>query len=576
MQAKQIGTATATATATPPPPKPDMFCFQCEQTEHGTGCTVVGVCGKTPEVSSLQDLLIHQLKGISFYMIRARKLGGSARHIDDFILPAMFSTLTNVNFDPTRFVEFNKTASKYLAEAKALYEAKAKETKQQTETIKDDVLASVKQNSTVEDLEKLGEQVGVLGRRAMLGEDISGLQELIVYGLKGLSAYADHALYLGKYDPEVVAFVYEALDGVGYGNLSADGLLGLALRVGECNFKVMALLEDAATSTYGHPTPTTVRTTAVKGKCILVSGHDLRDLHDILVQTEGTGINVYTHGELLPGHGYPELKKFKHLVGNYGGAWQLQKMDFALFPGPIVMTTNCLIEPKQSYKNRIFTRSVVGWPGVQHIPNDDFSKVIEAAKAAKGFEKDETPRFIQTGFGRNTVLSIAGQVIDAVKAGTVKHFFFIGGCDGSEGERNYFKELALNSPKDSMILTAGCGKYRFNKFDFGTVGGLPRLVDMGQCNDAYGAIQVGLALAKAFNTDVNSLPLSFAVSWFEQKAVAVLLTLLHLNVQNIHLGPHLPGFATPAILRILQEKFQLRPISPDVRGELDVMLKNHK
>jgi hydroxylamine reductase len=334
----------------------------------------------------------------------------------------------------------------------------------------------------------------------------------------------------------------------------------MAMKVGEMNLNIMELLDAGGTEKYGHPEPTKVSVTNVKGKCILVSGHDLHDLELILQQTDGKGINVYTHGELLPAHGYPGLKKYKHLVGNYGGAWQLQKLEFTTFPGPIVVTTNCIIEPKKSYKDRIFTRNVVGWPGVKHIEGDDFSEVVSMAEQMEGFKADDPkPKEITVGFGRNAVMSVAPLVVDAVKSGQIKHFFLIGGCDGAEGERNYFRDVALNSPKDTVILTLACGKYRFNKMDFGEVAGLPRLLDIGQCNDAYSAIQIAGALAKAFNTDVNGLPLSFVISWFEQKAVAVLLTLLHLGVKNIHLGPHLPAFATPNMLDMLVKTFNLTP-----------------
>jgi len=558
------------------PPHPetkqnDMFCFQCEQTQNGSGCTTVGVCGKTPETAALQDLLIHQLKGLSFYATRARALGVTLpAEVDLFSLESLFSTLTNVNFDSDRFVGYLNTMQKHIATSKSLYESAAKKKGIAIES--PPINYSLGDNTTLEKLEAKGREVGIEGRREKLGADICGLQEMIVYGIKGMAAYADHAAVYGKRDPAIFDFIYSAMDKVGHGNLGANELLNLSLEVGKANLRVMQLLEESELALYGNPSPQKVRVTGVKGKAILVSGHDLKDVHEILKQTEGTGINVYTHGELLPAHGYPELKKYPHLVGNYGGAWQLQKMDFATFPGPIVMTTNCLIEPKKSYKARIYTRNAVGWPGVEHIQGYDFSKVVEQAKSMPGFTKDEPPRYITTGFGKNAVLNVAGPVIEAVKAGAIKHFFFIGGCDGSEGERNYFKELALGAPKDSVILTAGCGKFRFNKHEFGDINGIPRLLDMGQCNDSYGAIQVASALANAFKTDVNGLPLSFAVSWFEQKAVAVLLTLLSLNVQNIHLGPNLPGFATPLMLQILQDKFKLKTINPNIHEELKIMM----
>jgi hydroxylamine reductase len=547
----------------------DMFCFQCEQTQNGSGCVTVGVCGKTPETAALQDLLVHQVKGISTYANRLTKLGEPIpANVNEFTLQSLFSTLTNVNFDSERFVGSLKQSQEILNNLKNTYQKKSNEKV-------DGKPFDLQGFSTLEQLEQRGHEVGILKRKEVLGEDITGLQELITYGIKGMAAYADHALVLGKQDPAVSEFIYQAFDSIQNGNLGANELLDLAMKVGQMNLRVMGLLEEGGTGRYGNPVPTQVRVTPVKGKCILVSGHDLRDVEEVLKQTQGTGINVYTHGELLPAHGYPKLKQ-PHLVGNYGGAWQLQKMDFAAFPGPIVMTTNCLIEPKKSYKDRLFTRSVVGWPGVKHIDNYNFKPVVDLALASKGFEKDEPARYVTVGFGKNTVLGLADTVINAIKTGDIKHFFFIGGCDGSEGERNYFKELALATPKDSVILTAGCGKFRFNKFNFGTTnGGIPRLLDVGQCNDSYGAIQIAVALAKALNMDVKDLPLSFAVSWFEQKAVAVLLSLLSLNIQNIHLGPHLPGFCTPTMLKILQDKFQLKTINLDIQQELSQMLKNN-
>lgn len=555
-----------------------MFCFQCEQTRDNKGCMTVGVCGKTPEVASLQDLLIHATKGVSIYAKGARDLGGlSDREVDNFVLRALFSTVTNVNFDSARFNAFLKEAYDMKTRAKALYEkAKASASpaalaKAQAEEQQEDqwhpTAFKFHSGMSLEELEAEGHRVGVLQRREVYGPDLSGLQEMAMYGLKGMAAYAEHAFVLGQESDEVFAFCHEALARLSRKNeQTLEGLLQLCLDVGKVNVEVMRLLDLGATTRYGHPKPTPVRTTAVKGKCALISGHDLRDLEELLKQTEGKGINIYTHGEMLPAHGYPGLKeKYPHLVGNYGGAWQQQKIEFSSFPGPILMTTNCIIEPRKSYKNRIYTRSVVGWPGVTHIPDYDFSALVEQALAMDGFEEDEPEKnTTMTGFARNTVLSVADKVVDLVKSGAIKHFFLIGGCDGAEGERNYFKEMALNTPQDTMVLTLACGKYRFNKFfdQFGTIGGLPRMLDIGQCNDAYSAIQIASGLQQAFGLkDINQLPLSFVISWFEQKAVAVFLTLLHLGIKNVYLGPQLPAFATPAMLDILVKSYGVKQIN---------------
>jgi len=545
-------------------PNPKMFCFQCEQTKEQKGCTTIGVCGKTPTVANMQDLLIAAMKNISVY---ARRSG--SRKYDAWILDATFSTLTNVNFDESRFVTYLREAQQHITSARREYEAFCKSKGTKPEPLGDDI--PLPTTGTVQQLNDLGTQYGVLTRKAELGDDYVGLQELIMYGLKGLCAYADHARVAGKPSDEIASFIVDTFDFLSRKDATVPELLGWALRLGEQNYKVMELLNIAHKEKLGTPTPTKVRTTAVKGKCIVVSGHDLTDILALLKQTEGKGINVYTHGEMLPAHAYPELKKYPHLVGNYGGAWQNQKMEFSTFPGSILMTSNCIIEPMKGYKDRIFTTHSVGWPGVKHLETKDFTPVIEAALKAKGFDKDEPAKYTTTGFGHDAVLGVADKVVDAVKQGEIKHFFLIGGCDGAEGERNYFKELALASPKDTMILTLACGKYRFNKFDHGTVAGLPRMLDIGQCNDAYSAVQIAVALAKAFSTDVNHLPLSFAVSWFEQKAVAVLLTLLHLGIKNIYLGPHLPAFCTPTMMKVLVETFGLRQIK-DVKTDMRDMM----
>jgi hydroxylamine reductase len=527
-----------------------MFCYQCEQTNGGKGCTEIGVCGKDPTTAALQDILLYAAKGISMYAHRARQEGKVDREIDQFIVEVLFTTVTNVNFDPNRLQEMLVHADKLMVKAKALY-GKGELDGPAKWTVAKDVAGSVEQAKDIVLTERLKE----------FGEDVMGLQELFTYGLKGTAAYVHHALMLDKSDDTIFADLEEGLDALISGPQTVDTLVGRCLWAGELNLKVMALLDAANTGAYGSPEPTSVRVTPVKGKCIAVSGHDLRDLAELLKQTEGKGINVYTHGEMLPAHGYPELKKYKHLVGNYGGAWQLQGREFTNFPGAILMTTNCIQRPADSYKGRLFTSGLVAWPNVQHISDRDFTPVIEAALAAPGFIEDEPEKTTLTGFGHNAIMSVAGTVIDAVKSGALKHIFLIGGCDGAKPGRDYYTELAQSIPSDCIILTLACGKYRFNKLDFGTIGGIPRLLDVGQCNDAYSAIVVASELAKAFGCGVNDLPLSLVLSWYEQKAVAILLTLLHLGLRNIRLGPTLPAFVSPAILNVLVEQFKIKAIT---------------
>ncbi|MHC5058435.1 MAG: hydroxylamine reductase, partial [Planctomycetota bacterium] len=500
-----------------------MFCYQCEQTAKGTGCTVRGVCGKEPEAAALQDLLVHAVKGISMYAHRARKLGVHDGEIDVFVVEALFSTVTNVDFDPARLEGLLRKAVGVLEKARALYEEACKKSGTLAEE-----LAGAAHWSPANDLAGLvaeGEEIGIKERAKSLGDDLTGLQELLTYGLKGTAAYADHAKILGHEDEGLYGFFHEALDYLTNEKPTVEELLALCLRCGEANFKAMELLDAANTGAYGHPEPTQVRVEPVEGKAILVSGHDLKDLEELLKQTEGKGVNVYTHGEMLPAHGYPGLKKHAHLVGNYGGAWQDQRREFAAFPGAILMTTNCIQRPKDSYKGRIFTSGLVAWPGVEHIADRNFAPVIEAALAAPGFTEDGPDKTITVGFGREAVLGVADKVVEAVKSGAVKHFYLIGGCDGAKSGRNYYTDFAKAVPADSIILTLACGKYRFNKLDFGDIGGIPRLLDIGQCNDAYSAIKIAAALAEVFDTDVNGLPLSLILSWYEQKAVAILLTL---------------------------------------------------
>ncbi|MCX8038467.1 MAG: hydroxylamine reductase [Candidatus Sumerlaeia bacterium] len=536
-----------------------MFCYQCEQTAKGTACTVAGVCGKDAQTAALQDLLVHATTGLAMYAHRMRHLGVSDRDINVFTVEALFSTVTNVDFDPARLEKLLRRAAELRDRAKRLYEQACAKAGKQPEKLGGP--AAWQPAADLAGLIQQGEEVSIEKRKQSLGDDITGLQELLTYGLKGAAAYADHAQILGQEDDNVYAFFHEALDFLARPSPTVDELLTLCLQCGQHNLRVMELLDAANTGAYGHPVPTPVRITPVKGKAILVSGHDLKDLEELLKQTEGTGINIYTHSEMLPAHGYPGLKKYKHLAGNYGGAWQDQAKEFDAFPGAILMTTNCLQKPRDTYKARIFTSGLVAWPGVTHIADRNFAPVIRAAQQAPGFAQDEPEKTILVGFARNTVMSVADKVIAAVKNGAVRHFFLIGGCDGAKSGRNYYTALAEAVPKDCVILTLACGKYRFNKLDFGDIGGIPRLLDVGQCNDAYSAIQIAVALAGAFNTDVNHLPLSLILSWYEQKAVAILLTLLSLGIKNIRIGPSLPAFVTPAVLNVLVDKFQIKPIS---------------
>ncbi len=544
-----------------------MFCYQCEQTAKGTGCTAHGVCGKDPETAALQDLLIHVAEGVSRYAHCARQDGVTNHDADVFVVEALFTTVTNVDFDPERLAGLiRKGAIIRKAVASSCADACRKAGKDPLELPAD---AAIEPASDLNEMIRQGESVSIQKRIDTLGPDVTGLQELITYGLKGMAAYVDHARILGKEDDAVYAFIHEAMAFLAGNPSDVNALTGMALKVGEVNLKAMELLDAGNTETYGHPEPTQARVTQVKGKCIVVSGHDLKDLKMLLEQTEGKGINVYTHGEMLPCLAYPELKKHKHLVGNYGGAWQDQQKEFDAFPGAVLMTTNCIQKPKESYKGRIYTTGLVAWPGVTHIEakadgSKDFSAVIAAALVAPGFTEDAEEKTITIGFARNTVMSVAGKVIEAVKGGAVKHFFLIGGCDGAKPGRNYYTELAQAVPQDCVILTLACGKYRFNKLEFGDIGGIPRLLDCGQCNDAYSAIQIAVALAKAFNCGVNDLPLSLVLSWYEQKAVCILLTLLHLGIQDMRLGPTLPAFVTPPVLQVLVDKFGIKPTTtPD-------------
>jgi hydroxylamine reductase len=534
-----------------------MFCNQCEQTARGVGCNVRGVCGKSPEVATLIDLLIHSLKGLSLYGIEARKHGIIDEEVNQFIVEAAFVTLTNVNFDPQRFVEFIRRS---IVMRDAL-KAKIRAAGGRTDFTED--AATWIPAQTMDAMIKQGERVGL---KADVSDDpdIQSLHQILLFGVKGVSAYTDHALLLGQKDDSVFAFIYKALAATLNPDLTVNELVGLVLECGKTNLRAMELLDAANTGTYGHPIPTTVPLGVKKGKAILISGHDLTDLEAILKQTEGKGINVYTHAEMLPSHGYPRLKQYSHFYGHYGTAWQNQRKEFAAFPGAIIVTTNCIQQPLDSYKNNIFTTGLVGFPDVQHISNSDFIPVIEKALEMPGFPEDRSGKSVMVGFDHNAVLNVAGDVVAAVKNKAIRHFFLVAGCDGAKAGRNYYTEFVEKVPADCVVLTLACGKFRFFDKDLGTIGGIPRLLDVGQCNDAYSAIQIAVALANAFDVGVNDLPLSMVLSWYEQKAVAILLTLLHLGIKNIRLGPSLPAFITPNILKTLVDTFNIMPITtPD-------------
>ncbi|MCE9871824.1 MAG: hydroxylamine reductase [Hafnia sp.] len=538
-----------------------MYCVQCEQTIRtpaGNGCSFAqGMCGKTAETSDLQDLLVAALQGLSAWALKARELGIIDHNIDNFVPRAFFSTLTNVNFDSERIVGYAREA---LEMRDALMVAcRAVDANAQV----DHPLADLQlAGSDLATLRKQAEEFALNNDKAEIGDDVHGLRMLNLYGLKGAAAYMEHAHVLGQYSDDIYAEFHAYMAWLGTQPRDVDTLLNNAMGIGKMNFNVMAILDKGETDAYGHPTPTSVNVRPVAGKAILISGHDLKDLRMLLEQTEGTGVNVYTHGEMLPAHGYPELRKFKHLVGNYGSGWQNQQTEFAKFPGPILMTSNCIIDPNVgNYTDRIWTRSIVGWPGARHLEGDDFSQIIAQAQVCEGFPYNEIEHMITVGFGRQTLLNAADTVIDLVSQKKLRHVFLVGGCDGSRAERSYFTDFARAVPQDCLILTLACGKYRFNKLDFGTLEGLPRLLDVGQCNDAYGAIMLAVKLAETLGCGVNDLPLSLVLSWFEQKAIVILLTLLSLGVKNIYTGPTAPGFLTDNLMAILNEKFGMRSIS---------------
>ncbi|MBI6872420.1 hydroxylamine reductase [Clostridium aciditolerans] len=536
-----------------------MFCYQCEQTAGGKGCTKVGVCTKTPEIAAMQDLLIYQLKGTSCYAVKLLEKGEKIdKSIVSFVEDALFMTLTNVNFDPEAHINMLKKSQKIKEDLRQKVGQVSLEIPEALYNLSDS------KEEILEDAKKAG-----IMYNQDLNEDIRSVRETIKYGLKGIAAYAHQARFIKYSSNELDEFYFKALASLTDDSLTLEDLIKWLMKTGEMSVKIMEVLDKANNEKYNSPSPKKVNVNIKKGPFIIVSGHDLRDLQMLLEQTEGKGINIYTHGEMLPSHGYPELNKYPHLVGNFGSAWQNQQKEFDSIPGCILMTTNCLMKPKDSYKDRIFSTSVVGFDGIKHITKDengykDFSEIINKALELGGFEKDEEVKEILVGFGHKATLSHADAIINAVKDGKVKRFFLIGGCDGAKPGRNYYTEFAEKIPKDCIILTLACGKYRFNKLEFGEVAGLPRLLDVGQCNDAYSAVRIALALADAFNCGINDLPLSLIISWYEQKAVADLLALLSLGVKGIYLGPSLPAFLTPNVLQFLVDNFDIKPIStPD-------------
>ena len=538
----------------------EMFCNQCEQAAKGKGCTTIGVCGKEPDVAALQDVMVFQLKGIGYLAHQARKLGAVSDDVNRYTMEALFTTVTNVDFDPQRLVQWIQHGEKIRAAAADLYRSAASKSGAKVDSAAWPKAALYQPGNSLSDLLKDAETnpgIGELGGSP--NENVRSLQELLLYGLKGMAAYVDHAYILGEEDEAIYAFTHEALAALTDSTLGVPELVELNMACGKTNIRAMEILDEGHTTRFGHPEPTTVTTGYKKGPAIIVTGHDLVDLEELLKQTEGTGVQIYTHGEMLPAHGYPGLKKYAHLAGHFGTAWQNQRSEFDGVPAVILFTTNCIQKPKDTYKDHVFTCGLVGWPGVAHVKNRDFSPVIAKAKSLGGFE--ETPgKTLMTGFGRNAVLGVADKVIDAVKQGAIRHFFLVGGCDGAKPGRNYYTEFVEKTPADTVVLTLACGKFRFNDLDLGDIGGIPRLLDIGQCNDAYSAIKIAEALAGAFNCGVNELPLSLILSWYEQKAVVILLSLLSLGIKGIRIGPSLPAFITPDILNFLVENFDLKPI----------------
>ena len=532
-----------------------MFCYQCEQTVGGKGCTRMGVCGKVPEIANLQDLLIYQLKGIACY---AKNILDQRREVDEsipkFIEDSLFTTLTNVNFDSDAHVNLLIKSQKIKEDLR----------KQVTDKI-DREVATYNLSSTKSEMLRDAEKAGIMYDDTM-DPDIRSLRSTVLYGLKGISAYGHQARYINYKSDFVDKFYITALEAITDDKLTVEHLITLTMKTGEASIEIMKVLDEANNEKFNSPSPHKVNVNIKKGPFIIISGHDLRDLEQLLEQTKDKGINIYTHGEMLPAHGYPKLKKYKHLVGNFGGAWQDQQKEFDGIPGCILMTTNCIMKPRESYKDRIFTTNVVGWDGVKHVPfnkdgTKDFTEIINRALDLGGFKQDEEVKEIIVGFGHKATLSHADKIISLIKEKKIKHIYVIGGCDGARPGRNYYTDFATSVPEDCIILTLACGKYRFNKLDFGTIEGIPRLLDVGQCNDVYSAVRIALALGDAFDTDVNALPLSIVLSWYEQKAVADLLALLSLGIKGMYLGPTLPAFLSPNVLQYLIDTFDLQSIS---------------
>ncbi len=541
-----------------------MFCFQCQEAAKNTGCTVRGVCGKPDDTAKLQDLLIHTLKGISIYGEKAVEKNALSPDVGNFIFEALFTTITNANFDNDRFYDLIQKALKIREELKAEYGSEVSEPLHSGATW------------TVESTSDYLDYAATIGVLATENEDVRSLRELLIYGLKGIAAYAHHAEILGFRKQEIYDFTVEALASTTR-DLSVDEMVAMVMKCGETAVTTMALLDEANTSTYGNPELSRVNIGVRNNPGILISGHDLKDMEALLKQTEGTGVDVYTHSEMLPANYYPQFKKYEHLVGNYGNAWWKQNTEFESFNGPILMTTNCITPVKDSYKDRIFTTGAAGYPGVKHIPEPengdpkDFSEIIALAKSCPPPTPLEEGEIIG-GFAHNQILALADKVVEAVKSGAIKRFVVMAGCDGRHKTRSYFTEVAEALPKDTVILTAGCAKYRYNKLNLGDIGGIPRVLDAGQCNDSYSLAVVALKLKEVFNLDdINDLPISFDIAWYEQKAVTVLLGLLALGVKGIRLGPTLPAFLSPNVAKVLVENFDIKPIG-DVKSDVEAIM----
>jgi hydroxylamine reductase len=551
-----------------------MFCYQCQETAKNQGCTKRGVCGKTEDVANLQDLLVYVLKGIAIYSEKGREVGITAdKDLGGFMLENLFSTITNANFDPERFESQIKEALKVRDELKEKFIAAYKEKYGKDF---DNALPEMATWSAadVSEFHKKAAEVGVLSTK---DEDIRSLRELLIYGIKGIAAYGSHANVLGKQDEKIFAFVMKGLAATANDKLSVDDLVALVLECGKFGVETMALLDKANTEAYGHPEPTEVNIGVRSNPGILISGHDLKDMEELLKQTEGTSVDVYTHSEMLPANYYPAFKKYDHFVGNYGSSWWHQKEEFEKFNGPILFTTNCIVPPKGSYQDRMFTTGAAGYPGCKHIPertdgkSKDFSEIIELAKTCQPPQELETGKIVG-GFAHEAVMGVADKVVEAVKSGAIKRFVVMAGCDGRFKDREYYTNVAETLPKDTVILTAGCAKYRYNKLNLGDIGGIPRVLDAGQCNDSYSLAVVALKLKEVFGLDdINDLPISYDIAWYEQKAVIVLLALLYLGVKHIRLGPTLPAFLSPNVANVLVEKFDIKPIST-VEDDVDAMI----